>query len=1157
MDVSLEDKFLRPEGTIFLTGIEAIVRLILEKQRADLETGSINQTFLSGYEGSPLGGLDLEISQNLELLNRTGRTVHQFGINEKTAASAMLGTQYAAGVDVDAFWYGKAHGTMWIPDETWLANLAGTRGRGAMVLLCGEDHRSKSSVSPGASDWALRSSLVPTFYPSSVEEILVLGQHAIALSRCLGLVTALKLVTPVCDGASTLHAEALRVTPILPTLDGRPYPKRFNEIVMATGALPMQRELVERKLPLAEQYLRLNQINCIHPGAGDIGIIATGKSYTDLCQALEVMGLEVPVLHLKAIFPLEGEIIRRFATGLRRIYLVEEPGPYVEEGIKAALWGTGVEGVYGKQDEEGQPFLPAWGELDPEVLAEKLWPKLKGSLVTLPLTPLAEVLGRQYPRVPLVSPMSCGGCPYNVFRDLEEKPGGEIGCSSIRAIEAYDHGVLYIPTMGAGGSIYSGAAHFNGNQHIFQYLGDGSYFHSGRGAIQTCIQAQTNITFLLLYNGTVALTGGQQPGGQQPVPKVVQELLALGVAQVGVVSEDEEQYRSLSHPQLRIFGLEQHAEALAEFKQVPGTSVLILDKECATEKMRRRRRQGVKPDEYILIHEELCEGCGDCFRQSEGCAALYTQPTEYGEKTQVRQGGCTQDRLCTDGECPAFMTVRAAGLRRRQPEALADLPEPAKPALGEGYTVFAMGRGGTGVVTISHLLAYAAMMEGKQVYLSNNTGLAQKGGPVEAPMVFSEGRQPVFNRIFPGSADLYLGFDLLRAAEPGNLKYASPGRSLAMISTAQVPTASMNRHPEEKFPAPEGLQGLIDSCSRKSDNVYLDTYWLAERLFADTLYANMLLVGAAYQAGALPLKAESIEAAIALNGKAISENIQAFRWGRLSVADPARVERELAGTKKSVAQVVEAQRRGLKGEALLVHDQALREIGLDEEGQRQLSLRLAELCAYQDAGYARQYLEAVRPVWQHDQHFPDRGQALTRAVVVNLYKLMAYKDEYEVARLATRPEAEERVRALFDGPTAVSHLLHPPTMRSLFPKKIRLGPWFRPVYSVLKRLKGLRRTALDPFGRTPCRQLERALIDWYGWLMGEVLAQVDETTYPLAVKLAQLPDRIRGYEQVKMKSAAQAQQEAVGLLVQLRAARAESGYPHQLPEAQSPAQGAQ
>ncbi len=1139
MDISLDDKFLQREGTVFLTGVEALVRLLLDKQRADQEAGGpVNQTFLSGYEGSPLGGLDLEIVQNLELLNRAGRTVHQFGINEKTAASAMLGTQYAAGVDVDAFWYGKAHGTMWIPDEAWLANLAGSRGRGSMVLLCGEDHRSKSSVSPGSSDWALRSSMVPTFYPGSVAEILELGRHAIAMSRYLGLVTSLKLVTPVCDGAGTVQLQSAPAA-VFPQVDGRPYTKRFNEIVMATGALPMQRELIERKLPLAEEYLRLNQVSTAHPGRGEVGIIATGKSHTDLRQALEFLGVEVPVLHLRAIYPLDRQLVRSFARGLRRIYLVEEPGPYVEEGVKAALWGSGIEGVYGKEDEAGQTWLPAWGEIDPEVLAERLAPKLAAGRTSVPVAGLQEVLNRVYPQVPSVSPMSCGGCPYNTFRDLQEKPGGEIGCSSIRAIEAYDYGVLYIPTMGAGGSIYSGAALFNGNRHIFQYLGDGSYFHSGRGAIQTCVQAQVNITFLLLYNGTVALTGGQKPGGQQPVPKVVQELLAQGVSRVGVVSEFPDQHRGLSHPQLRIFGLGEHAAALAEFKKVPGTSVLILDKECATEKMRRRRRQNLRPPEYVYIDEELCEGCGDCMHQSEGCAALYTVQTEFGDKTQVRQGGCTQDQLCTDGECPAFVRVAATGLRRRQPEALGDLPEPPKPRVGNGYTVFAAGRGGTGVVTISHLLAYAGMMEGKKVYLSNNTGLAQKGGPVEAPMVFSEGCQPVFNRIFPGASDLYLGFDLLRAAEPGNLKYAGAGRTVAIVSTAAVPTAQMNRHPEERFPAADKLKNVIDTCTRKHTNVYLDSYWLAERLFADTLYANMLLVGAAYQAGALPLESASIEAAIRLNGKAVEQNIQAFRWGRLTVADPGRMQRELEVDQQGAAGATQSQRR-LTGEGLALHDQSLRELDLGEEGSGQLGLRIAELCAYQDVAYARRFVDQIRVVRRADVFFPDRRLALTQAVVSSLYKLMAYKDEYEVARLATRPEARQRLQALFAGVSSWSHLLHPPTLRAFFPKKLAFGPWFQPVFRLLYRLRGLRGRALDPFGHTPCRQLERALIGWYCWLVGEVLARLDHGNYPLACKILGLPERIRGYEEVKVRNAVQVQQEALDLLAQLKTSTSET-----------------
>ena len=493
----IEDKFELEEGTVFLTGIEAIVRLLVEKQRRDEEeAGAVNQTYVSGYEGSPLGGLDLEIVSQLEILNRRGRTVHQFGINEKTAASAMLGTQYAPSADVDAFWYGKAHGTMWIPDEVWLANLAGTSGSGSMVLLCGEDHRSKSSVSPGSSDWVLRGSMVPIFYPASVEEILSLGMHAIHLSRYLGVVTALKLATPLCDGAGTVRLGETRPDIHLPPTD---FEKRFSPIVMALGALPMQKELVEEKLPLVEEYVRLNRLNRIHPASGSgpaaAGIIATGKSFPDVRQAMEIIGVEAPLLQLSVTYPLDQEIIREFADtfDLRTVYLVEEPGPFVEEGVKSALWGSSVEGVYGQYDEEGKPFVPSWGEVDPERIAQLLGPRLlpSGHAPASPLYGrLEDVLGRSYPEVPKVAPMSCGGCPYNTFRDLKgEKPGGAIGCSSIRAMEAYDYGVLYIPTMGAGGSIYSGTAPFNGNRHSYQYLGDGSYFHSGRGRSRAVCRA--------------------------------------------------------------------------------------------------------------------------------------------------------------------------------------------------------------------------------------------------------------------------------------------------------------------------------------------------------------------------------------------------------------------------------------------------------------------------------------------------------------------------------------------------------------------------------------------------------------------------------------------------------------------------------------------
>ncbi|HIL10442.1 MAG TPA: 2-oxoacid ferredoxin oxidoreductase, partial [Candidatus Latescibacteria bacterium] len=729
---------------------------------------------------------------------------------------------------------------------------------------------------------------------------------------------------------------------------------------------------------------------------------------------------------------------------------------------------------------------------------------------------------------------------YNSFRDLQEKPGGAIGCSSIRAIEAYDTGVLYIPTMGAGGAIYSGWSQFNDHQHIYQYLGDGSYFHSGRGAIQSCIHGQVNITFLLLYNGAVALTGGQQPGGQRPVPDVVQELLGLGVVQVGVVCEDPARYRSLASERIEIYALEDHAKALADFKRVRGTTVLILDKECATEKGRRRRQQGLTPDEYVLIDEAICEGCGDCYAQSEGCAALYSVETEFGDKTQVRQASCAQDGLCIDGECPSFAIIKPAKgtrLKKRRPEALQALPEPPACAIDGTYSIFAMGRGGTGVVTISHLIAYAAMMDGKYVYLSNNTGLAQKGGPVEAPILISETEQPVFNRLFPGGVDLYLGFDLLRSAEPDNLKYASSERTRAMVSTAEIANASMNRNPRQQaFPEAAGLQALIEQYTKK-DNIYLDTYCLAEELFADTLYANMILLGAAYQAGAVPLSGESLERAIELNARAVENNIQAFRWGRLSVVDPGRVERALGTKKVSAQQALNDVKVRLtttaKGAALL--DEALAVVaGLDAEGQRELCTRLAELCDYQDEAYARRYLSWIQKVWQVEQGLPTRDVKLTRAVVRGLFKIMAYKDEYEVARLATATDSEQRMRALFDGEVEIVRQLHPPTLRGILRKKIGFARGLRPSLVLLSRLKSLRATVFDIFARTPARKMERELVDWYCGLLELIIARLTGENYGKALEIAELPDSIRGYEHVKEKAAIAAKKRGQDLVKALR-----------------------
>jgi indolepyruvate ferredoxin oxidoreductase len=524
-------------------------------------------------------------------------------------------------------------------------------------------------------------------------------------------------------------------------------------------------------------------------------------------------------------------------------------------------------------------------------------------------------------------------------------------------------------------------------------------------------------------------------------------------------------------------------------------------------------------------------------------------PTEFGEKTQIRQSSCVQDELCVDGECPSFVTVRPAagvGLRRTQPSPAEAMSEPASVPSASPYIIYAVGRGGTGVVTIAHLIAYAAMMDGKHVYLSNNTGLAQKGGPVEAPIIISDVEPSVFNRLMPGSADLLLGFDLLRAAEPANLKYASPQKTSALVSTTRLATAQMNRNPQNEFPDPDGLADLIEQFTIPATNFYLDTHQLSEQLFSDTLYANMVLLGAAYQAGKLPVSATSLEEAIRLNGKQVQENTQAFRWGRLAVSDPQRVEAVVGGGGEDEDEVIAKNRRNLidvRCEAgLLLHDRNMAEISVDSATRQQLSTRLTQLCFYQSSAYAARYADVVGAVWRAEGSLSTHssshssshssgdssgdlfGHALTSTVITQLFRLMAYKDEYEVARLATRTKdsAEQKLRERFDGPVRVSYNLNPPSLRRFGLGKLQVGPWFRPALRLLGRMKILRGSRLDPFGASVCRRLERELIDWYVSCVERLLNVLTAQNQSQLVQLLKPVDEIRGYEHVKIAAAQQA-----------------------------------
>lgn len=1152
---NIDDRYTRERGTIFLTGIQALVRFLIDKQRRDRACGGpVRRTFITGYEGSPLGGLDLEIRKALPHLNSYGGFVHQPAVNEKIAAAAVHGSQYIG--DVDGFWYGKAQGTKWTPDEMGLANFSGSGEQSGVVLFCGDDHAAKSSVNPGASEEVLRDMKVPVLYPASVAEILHCAHHALALSRYSGLVTALKLVTPLCDGAGTVEVDPDEPRVVLPDVqvDGRPYRKRFHPIVLATASVPIEAELMTVRLDVARAYARTNRLNEIvrAEARSRLGIVVTGKSYPDLAQALEDVGLtgRIRLLRLRMIYPVEPEVVRRFAEGLETICVVEEKGPFVEDAVAHVLLGSSVRAVYGKRGPDGRPLVPGHGELSSDTLVQALGPFLSDlfpdSRIRGRLREIAAIEGRSIPAFPRRTAHYCPGCPHSISAKVPagEVAGGEIGCSSIDAyIRAEGRGVRYIPAMGLGGAMFNGMFPFNGNRRLIQNVGDGTLLHSGILSILSSVAHGANITYKVLWNHVVAMTGGQDISGQPGLEDFCIALLGLGVREVAVVSRYPGRLslgraQKAARPDQRLTlssrdDLEKIQRAIGE---TPGVKVLIFDQACATETRRRRKRAGLLPERYLFIHERVCEGCGDCGRKSM-CLALGPKETAFGQKTEILQSACNRDESCLRGDCPSFLTVtprNGSRLKQRLPPPLApeDLPEPAqKVTARRPYAIYLIGIGGTGVVTVAHLLGFAAMFEGKAVAELNRTGLAQKGGPVESPIVISDESQPRIDNPLPisqaiplGGCDLYLVADLLGGVHPANLCLASPERTVAVVSRSVVPTAEMVYNPDAPLPDVAEAERVLNACTDASRNVFVDAQGLVQALFGDHIYANLFLTGAAYQAGLIPLRAASIERAIVLNAQAVDANLAAFRWGRMAVLDPERVDALTRPPSPGVEEVIEGQqarwRRGRRGaEQVAFYRRALDRVPIPEEAfRRAWAIRLADLLDYQDLAYARRYADFVASIYEteRDRVGPVRDFALTQAVAVNLHKLMAYKDEYEVARLLTGDE-EKRIREQFDGEVAISYNLHPPILRSLgWSRKIALGPWFRPALRLLRRLKALRGTAWDPFGYAEVRRKERALIGWYETILRRAAGALSPDTYDDALAVARAPDAIRGYEGVKL-----------------------------------------
>src|SRR5918994_1191542 len=1055
-DVSLDDKYVLEQGRILLTGLQGLVRLPLDQHRADRRLGLRTGTMISGYQGSPLGGLDKELARNRELVE-AHHVRHVPGLNEELGATSAWGSQLAnqlPGARYDgvlAMWYGKAPGLDRAADSLRHGNFVGVPRTGGAVAVVGDDPGCKSSTIPSASESLLASLGMPVFYPGNVQEVLDLGLHAYSCSRASGLWAGFKIVTSVADALGTAAVAPDRIMPVMPTVEwnGKPYHHVPNGNLLAPASLDMERTLFGPRTELALAYARENGVNRIE-GARDawLGVVATGKPYYDLMQALRELGLGghglegagIRILKLGMISPVEGEIAREFARGLDEVLVVEEKGPFVETLVKEALYGTGdAPRVLGKRDEQGEQLLPRELDLDADLIARALAARLAARGVRIEsvearLRKLAEIHGRPA-ELPMAArtPFFCSGCPHNSSVQAPDGTlvGAGIGCHTMILLSPEGKGeITGITQMGGEGAQWIGQAPFTDDRHLVQNLGDGTFHHSGSLAVRAAVAAGVNITYKLLYNEHVAMTGGQDIEGQLSVPDLTRWLELEGVRRIIITAEDASRYRGVE---------------LASIAEV--------------------RDRGEKSN----------------------CLSVIPVETEFGRKTQIHQASCNKDFSCLEGDCPSFLTVVPGEKAKHETPSLdVKLPEPRRLVGDTDFGVRMMGIGGTGVVTVNQVLGMAALIDGLHVSGLDQTGLSQKGGPVISDLRIT--REPLANasKAPAGSIDLYLGFDLLGAASAKNLVTADRERTVAVVSTSAVPTGRMVVDVDERFPELADQLDKIDAATRSEHNLYLDAQQLSERLFGDHMMTNTLALGAAYQRGLLPVSGEAL--------------------GELS-----DLERELVNV------AVDGDRGELR---------------------RLAEVRVPELVAYQDADWARRWAEVVRRVHVAEQERTPGHSELTEAVARQLYKLMAYKDEYEVARLHLDAVERAKLDAEFGEDANVYFMLHPPLLRALgLKRKLKLGGWFVPAFRALYRMRRLRGTRLDPFGMAKVRRVERELIGEYEATVGDALSLLTPETHATALELLELPDVIRGYEEIKLRNVTLYRKRADATLKRLRAGK--------------------
>ena len=1145
-DVKLDDKYDLGQRHVFVTGVQALVRLCLMQKELDRRNGLNTAGFVSGYRGSPLGGLDGQFQRAAAILEKNDIRFRG-GLNEDLAATAVWGSQQAelrgegTRDGVFGMWYGKGPGVDRTGDVFRHANFAGSSKHGGVLALMGDDHTAESSTTAHQSEYHFIDVMVPILNPAGVQEVLDYGLYGWAMSRFTGAWVALKTMHETIESTAAIDASLERINIVIPTDFSMP-PGGLN-IRLNDQILAQEARLHDYKRDAMLAFVRANKLNRTITSGGrnpKIGIITTGKSYLDVRQAFDELGIDevrcnelgIRLYKVGCAWPLSQRELKEFAQGLDLIIVVEEKRSLLEVQVREELYGTANQPVcIGKKDEEGNWLFPVKGALDSNDVAicigDRLLKYHRNDDIGQRVARLRESqrIAAETRDVAQRTPYFCSGCPHNSSTVVPEGMRAYAGIGCHYMAQWMDRSTLGFTHMGGEGANWIGEAPFSTRKHVFQNLGDGTYNHSGYMAIRAAIAANSNITYKILFNDAVAMTGGQANDGGLTVPQVAQQVAAAGANRVVVVTDEPKKYASeVVWPQgLTIHHRDDLNTVQKELAEIPGVTVLIYDQTCAAEKRRRRKRHTFPdPDKRVIINELVCEGCGDCGVQSN-CVSVQPLETEWGRKRTIDQSSCNKDFSCVKGFCPSFVTVHGAKLKKGVGVAsdhdLGPLPDPKIPVIDQTYNVIVTGVGGTGIVTIGGILGMAAHLEGRGVGVLDMAGLAQKGGAVFSHLRIAEKPQDIHAiRVAAGRADLVLGGDIVVAGTHKVLAAVKHGVTKMVVNTDEFLPGDFTRNADFSLPS-ERLRRAIVADAGRDNAHFIDATRIANALFGQSIGANMFMVGYAYQLGAIPLSAVAIEKAIELNGEAVTMNRAAFHWGRRAVLDPAAVDR-LA--KPAAASESDAEH-------------------LSETFAETVERRVKYLTAYQNAAYARRYRNWVDKIAAVETARAVGKCGLADAVARYLFKLMAYKDEYEVARLYTDGSFAKQVKTEFDGDNLrfEFHLAPPLLARrdktTGLPRKMSFGPWLMPAFRLLAKLRVLRGTAIDPFGRSQERRTERGLIGEYEAMLEEVLAGLTPENHHLAVGLAAIPEKIRGFGHVKQRHLVAAKADRAALFEQFRA----------------------